>query len=222
MTLVCEVQYRPLNSSDSIEVRWYRSRDEENAGREGEILNDVNKYQQSNGDPTPVNQTFMRQYLLGILQFSSSDRGYYWCQMVVNNVSLSPSPYGHIYGPQCFLRATTCIIDQFICAQNTHAQYMAYNMLTNISYNCILLEFHAVVTSRTASRNTLVCDTSQSTNKRTLATMSPTVSREGVNCDSTHSHVCAAGVASGLVVLILSSLMVMVLCFFFLRNQGTY
>ena len=143
MTLICEVQYRALNSSDSIEVRWYTSRDEENAGREGEILNDVNKYQQSNGDPTPVNQTFIRQYLLGILRFSSCDRGYYWCRMVVNNVSLSPSPYGHIRS-LCLLNDTICDIDQPFCAQDTHAQCMALKQVNG----CSLIQFSNVSPTR--------------------------------------------------------------------------
>ena len=215
VTLLCEVEYRALNSSDIIEVRWYRSRDEETAGIEGEVLNNENKYQQFNSDLRQVNQTFITQYILGILRFNSSDRGYYWCQMVVNNVTLSPSPYGHIHS-QCTFLDVTCDIDQPICAQNTRTQYMAYKMPSNISYNCILQKF-VTSTSRTATRNidsTLVYDTSQSTNKRTLATMSPTVSREGVNCDQSCSHTCAAGIASGLVVLILSSLIVMVYCAF--------
>ena len=228
VTLFCEVEYRAQNSSDIIEVRWYRSRDEETAGIKGEVLNDENKYAQFNSDLRQVNQTFIRQYTLGILRFNSSDRGYYWCQMVVTNVSLSPSPYGHIHS-QCTFLDIICNIDQPICAQNTRTQYMAYNMLANISYNCILQNF-VTSTSRMASRNiiasTLVYDTSQSTNKSTLATISSTASREGVNCDQSRSHVCAAGIASGLVVLILLSLMVMVLCFFFLRknrrHQGSY
>jgi hypothetical protein len=70
---------------DSIEMRWYRSRDEETAEIEGEILNDVNKYQQSNYTQTLQNQTFIRQYVLRNTKFNSRDRGYYWCQMVVNN-----------------------------------------------------------------------------------------------------------------------------------------
>ena len=78
VNLLCEVEYRPLHSSDSIEVRWYRSRDEETAGMEGELLNDViNKYQWFKFNPRQVNQTFIRQYMLRILRFNSSDRGYY-------------------------------------------------------------------------------------------------------------------------------------------------
>jgi hypothetical protein len=75
----------------------------------------------------------------------------------------------------------------------------------------------------------MVYDTSQSTDKRSLATVSAVysiVSRERAGCDQSHSYACAAGIVSGLLVLILSSLMVMVLCFILLRknyrrHQGT-
>ena len=147
VTLICEVEYRVSNSSDSIEVRWYRSRDEETAGIEGEVLNDENKYPQFNSDLRQVNQTFIRQYILGILRFNSSDRGYYWCQMVVNNVSLSPSPYGHINGSQCTFLDAICEIDQPICAQNTCAQYMALKKVNG----CLLMKFSNISPTRTTT-----------------------------------------------------------------------
>ena len=170
-----------------------------------------------------MNQTFIRQYYLGIPRFSSSDRGYYWCQMVVNNVSLSPSPYGHIHS-RCIFADTICSPNQPICAHNLSGIRFMAHALSNSS--CIHQEFHATAINETASRNTAVYVISQSTGKGSSATMPPIVSREGVNCDRSRSHVCATGIVSGMVVLILSSLMVMVLCFFFLqknrRHQGTY
>lgn len=47
--------------------------------------------------------------------------------MVVNNVPLSPSPYGYIHSPQCTLTDTTCNVrNQPYCAQNlTSHQHMA-------------------------------------------------------------------------------------------------
>ena len=148
VTLVCEVQYWSLNSSDSIQVRWYRSRDEETAGIEGKILYyDEIKYQQSNSTQTRENQTIIGQYVLGILRFNSSDRGYYWCQMVVNNVSLSPSPYGHINGSQCTALDAICEIDQPICAQNTCAQYMALKKVNG----CLLMKFSNISSTRTTT-----------------------------------------------------------------------
>ena len=212
VTHICEVEYRALNSSDSIEVRWYRSRDEETAGIEGEVLNDENKYPQFNSDLRQVNQTFIRQYILGILRFNSSDRGYYWCQMVINNVSLSPSPYGHINGSQCTALDATCDIDQPICAQNTCVQYMALKE----GNGCSLMKFSTISPTRTTTISPVA----------TSSIITTLLSRDGVNCDQSRSHVCAAGIVSGLVVLILSSSMVMVLYFFFLRknrrHQGSY
>jgi hypothetical protein len=128
VSLLCEVEYQPLNSSDSIEVRWYRSRDEETAGIEGETLNDVNKYLLFYRSSTLKNQALIRQYIVGIPKFNRSDRGYYWCQLVVNNVPLSPSPYGLINGSQCTALDAICNTDQPICAKNSRAQHMALNL----------------------------------------------------------------------------------------------
>ena len=144
--------------------------------------------------------------------------------MIVNNVPLSPSPYGHIYHSQCFPLDTICSLHQPICAHSLSAlQFMAY---VNSSHNCILREFYAATTSRTASRNTpstLVNDISQSTDEMML-TMSSIVSRGRLGCDLSHNYVCAAGIVTGLVVFIISSLVVVVLCFIIQKNrkrQGT-
>ena len=96
-------------------------------------------------DPMLMNQmngTSIRQYFLGILRFNSSDRGYYWCQMVVNNMTLSPSPYGYFNDSQCPVQNVTCNLDQPLCAQNTRAQYMAFRQengcsLINVTGNII-------------------------------------------------------------------------------------
>ena len=173
-------------------------------------MNDENKCQ-FNHDLRQVNQTFIGQYILGILRFNSSDRGYYWCQMVINNVSLSPSPYGHISSFQCPFFDVICDIDQPICAQNTCVQYMALKD----GNGCSLMKFSTISPTRTT-----IFPVATSSIITTL------LSREGVNCDQSRSHICAAGIVSGLVVLILLSLMVMVLCFFIhrknRRHQGTY
>ena len=155
LTLLCEVEYQPPNSSYNIEVHWYRSRDEESAGVSGKVLNDRNKYLQFERDLTPMNQTFIRQYGLGILGFNSSDRGYYWCQMIVNNVTLSPSPYGHIkvYHSQCNALDFTCSTNQSICAQSrsTSNKYMA-RMQGNDS--CSLVKFNSNISSTSSPRTT--------------------------------------------------------------------
>ena len=152
MVLLCEIQYWALNNNNSIEVNWYRSRDVDSAGREGEILNNENKYQQFDSESTIVNQTSIRQYTLGILRFSSSDRGYYWCQMVVNNESLSPSPYGHFNSSQCISLDAICNTGQPICAQNTNVRYMAFGQHND---NCSLVDLSNISRTRTTSTITI-------------------------------------------------------------------
>ena len=168
-----------------------------------------------------MNETFIRQYFfLGISKFNSSDRGYYWCQMVVNNVSLSPSPYGHINDSHCTVQNVTCNVDQPICAQNTRAQYMAFRQVNG----CFLINFNTISPTRSTA-SIVVYDTSRSSDNDSLATVNPTVSRErmAMGCDQSHSHVCAAGIVTGLI-LILSSLTAIALCIFFIhknrRHQG--
>ena len=154
------------------------------------------------------------------LRFNNSDWGYYWCQMIVNNVTLSPSPYGYIYHSQCVpLDAAICSLHQPICAHSLSGlQFMAY---ANSSHNCILREFYVATTSRTASRNSssiLINDISQSTDEMML-TISSTVSRGRLGCDLSHNYICAAGIVTGLVVFIISSLVVVVLCFIIRKKQ---
>ena len=239
VSLVCEVQYWPLNNSNDIEVKWFKSRSEESAGKEGELLIDENKYREFG--LTSVNQSFIR-YILGILNFNSSDRGYYWCQISVNNVSLSPSPYGHIYSSQCSFLDTICNIDQLLCAQNLSLRFMAHRQVNGS--NCSLvansypLEGFSASSSRTIESeqdgNTvtgsiilLAIKTSENMDivSTLIATMSPTVNVERMGCDlSSSGYLCAAGIISGLFILILS-LIAVVLCILIFRknkrNEGT-
>ena len=106
-----------------------------------------------------------------MLKFNSHDRGYYWCQMVVSNVSLSPSPYGYIRS-RCIRADTICSPNQLICGHNLSGlRFMAHAQGNG---SCIHQEFHAIITNKSASRNT------ESTDKSIiLATMSPTVSMQG-------------------------------------------
>ena len=145
VTLTCEVEYWPLNNSNSIEVRWYRSRDEETAGINGasEIMVDDTKYDRI----LPMNpKASILQYILAILNFNSADRGYYWCQMVVNNISLPASPYGFISSSQCIFLDITCTIDPPLCAHNIGARYMAHK---GNSTSCLLKDFNnSILTTR--------------------------------------------------------------------------
>ena len=142
VSLLCEVEYSPLNSGNNIEVKWYRSKSEEYAGIEGELLIDENMYIRYNRYLIPVNQTLIGQYILGILNFNASDRGYYWCQVVVNNISLPASPYGFISSSQCTFLDITCTIDQPLCAHNISARYRAHKQMNGNSASCLLKDFN--------------------------------------------------------------------------------
>ena len=116
--LICEVQYLLCDNITNIEVNWYRTMREDTAGMEGERLTSVTS---SYRWTQVTNSTIATElFLLEIRNFSAtSDTGYYWCQLVVNNVSLSPSPYGYIYSSDCVLQDYVYDTrNQPLCAQN--------------------------------------------------------------------------------------------------------
>ena len=221
MNLICEIQYWPLNNSNNIKVEWYRSRSEESAGIEGEILIDRSKYTPYDINLTPVEQSFIRQYQLRVLNFNSSDRGYYWCQMVVNNVSLSPSPYGHIYGSQCYstLFDVTCIIDQPLCAQNLSARFTAHRQGNGTNSYCSL-EFNSIISTRTIT-------TSQMSTNIIAASKLPitTVSNVFKADDSSQCNFskdgcpCSIGIIAGIFVFIVALLMLSAILYFFVKKH---
>ena len=131
VNLICEVEYWLQNISISIEIEWYRSRSKESAGNEsGEI---VTEYSQFEGEST-LNQSLIRHYnIIQVLNFSISDRGYYWCQMVVNSIPLPPSPYGYISSSQCALQELSCVIDPPLCANNMSTRYIAHRQMNGTS-----------------------------------------------------------------------------------------
>ena len=98
----------------------------------------------------------IRQYGLGILNFNSSDRGYYWCQMMVNNVSLSTSPYGHIYSTQCNIFDVTCTTNGVprLCAHDMalNGQYMAHTKFNGTSCSLEKLSINIPTSTTTMSR----------------------------------------------------------------------
>ena len=130
---------------------------------------------------------------------------------------LSPSPYGYFNDSQCPVQNVTCNLDQPLCAQNTRAQYMAFRQ----ENGCSLINVTGNIISPTRSTaSSLVYITTQSSNNDSLAKVYPTVSTErmAMGYDQSHSHICAAGIVTGLI-LILSSLMAIALCIFFIYKN---
>lgn len=115
LPLTCGVYVPRINPTT---VRWYWTGSEELAGVSGTwITDDSSGYSLTaaqSSDPV-VNGVyiglFYDQYSLTILDFNSSDLGYYWCQIIINNtVVLQPSQFLNISVPavssrQCFSSA---------------------------------------------------------------------------------------------------------------------
>ena len=201
--LICEVHYQPSNNFTNVEVKWYRSTREETAGNKGEnIIVGDGKYDIFLSKNLSKVDVFIKQYVLVIRNFNvSEDGGYYWCQIVVNNISLSPSPYGHINSQPCSFLAS-CFLDHPLCAHNSTLQLEAYIQPNGTNCN---LQDHTSSKTSTA----IILDI-------------PTVTMGGrARCNFSNSgYPCAAGVLTGTIILI-TSLVVSVLCllFFFQKNR---
>ena len=144
VTLVCEVQYWLSNASIDVEIMWYRSTSEQTAGIEGERL--FSAFSTTSPSMNNDTNTNLQSFLL-IMNFGISDIGYYWCQMVVNNETLPPSPYGYIYSNQCVLQDVTCnMANQLLCAHTSTSRQMAHTMLNG--QNCTFEDYDAFTLSK--------------------------------------------------------------------------
>ena len=117
LPLTCGVYVPRINPTT---VRWYWTGSEELAGVSGAwITNDSPEYSLTaaqSSDPV-VNGVyiglFYDQYSLTVMNFNSSDLGYYWCQIVINNtVVLQPSQFLNISVPAVSSRQ--CLSSAFL------------------------------------------------------------------------------------------------------------
>ena len=144
LTLACGIEYWLSDSTIDVEVKWYRSRSEQTAGIEGETLFPLELKKDMNFINTE----------LKISNFNDNDRGYYWCQIVANNVSLPPSPIGYINSSHCTVAEVTCDRKlQPLCAQLLIQRLMARKQRNEIG--CSL---DTVTDSRITTTSDLVTD----------------------------------------------------------------
>lgn len=182
------------------------------------------------------NATAIVRSFLEIANFNNmSDRGNYWCQIVVNNTSLPPSPYGYIYSSDCTLFDVTCTMSPPLCAQNLTTQQMAHtqgignctlensdnnnndnnsiiihNGTTPMSWtdiNMVKLNVTATITTMTSPVNVM----STSTIFDTDSTDKCNFSRRG--------YLCSIGVLLGVLLVIIVCLLVLSITFFYCRRQ---
>lgn len=110
LELLCAVYWpKAIEPFTELTVNWYKSKEQPDllAGLEGEMIeNTTHKYVLTVTQPTVEDyetqstigsDTVNSQYFsLGIINFTTDDSGYYWCQMIVNSSCLKPSAYRHI------------------------------------------------------------------------------------------------------------------------------
>lgn len=145
---MCEIQYQKTDNI-SVEVHWYRSRTIQAAGVEGEYLN--NMYMVMPNPAQSVDNTTTSMFSqLSITTFNNlSDSGFYWCQIVVNNVSLHPSPCGYIDTSYCTLLDVICNRrDQPLCAQNISSHLTAHRLSDVSDKNCSLEDSYSIISSK--------------------------------------------------------------------------
>ena len=206
VTLVCEVQYWLSDASIDVEVMWYRSKSEQSAGTDGERLFSANP----STSPSMNNDTTTNlQSILLIMDFGISDIGYYWCQMVVNNETLPPSPYGYIYSTRCVLQDVTCnMANQPLCANTSTSRKIAHTVVN--STNCTLEDSnvtnYSVTTTVTLSKMNINTASNMHTTMTSPAATTVTVTDHDftttvfntdseVKCDfSRNGYKCSIGV----------------------------
>ena len=177
------MQYQLSDNQTDVQVEWYRSRDEQTAGIEIENLTHTHISIHSSGN---FNSTTFIQYRLDIKNFSDSDRGYYWCQMVVNNTALPPSPYGYINSSKCTLTEATCyVMNEPLCAQNLTLHHMAVTEQNGLTCKIEAITYNEITTSMiTRTKANIIKPNDSST-----------------RCDfSQDGYPCAAGVITAAVV----------------------
>ena len=209
VNLVCEVQYLLSDNITNINVNWYRSMREDTAGMDGErvtgMTNKVNSRTSSN--------ITTKQFMLEIRNFSAtSDTGYYWCQLVVNNVSLSASPYGYIYSTNFALQDYTYNTnDQPICAQNTTSNLTM--LAQSNEKNCT-----SDNSSTTTDAGIAITATTQTDGAHTI-TIKPNVENY---CEFTESgYPCVIGIIAGALPLVITLVLLLsILVLLYKKKSG--
>ena len=228
VNLVCSIHYWLDTMLTNVELKWYRSTREETAGTRGENI--IDRSRGGKYDITPVQSNNVITSFLVIANFNvSEDGGYYWCQIVINNISLSPSPYGSINNHPCTSQAS-CRLDQPLCEHNsTELKAYIQRDKTHCTLQNAKLNTTSTVPNSSEPPTTMILDidldstvncrncTLQETKTTIPSSKIPTVTMilstdSTVMCDfSTSGYLCSFGIIIGIALLIIVSLLVLVI-----------
>lgn len=236
VSLTCGVQFCMDDTYTNVEVKWYRSTNELTAGIEGERLTQhTNHFTLSTGTTSQSNGKNTTVYNLEIRNFNeSSDTGYYWCQIVVNNTvtSLSPSPYGYIYSSDCIFQDVTCDMRaQPLCAQNLTSIKMARTLNNESSCNLedsknklisttiSLTDINMIVNATLHISNTITSHHISPIMKNIITTSTVFNTDATVKCNfSRRGYLCSIGALLGVILVIIVCLLIISITFFYCRR----
>ena len=90
--------YAPSDSVASLRVQWYRSESGQLTGTDAELIDSISAAAAGQVfDQGPVaGLVRLQSNTIVLYNLTSEDSGYYWCQIVVNDTCLQPSPPGLI------------------------------------------------------------------------------------------------------------------------------
>ena len=199
LPLTCGVYVPRINPTT---VRWYWTGSGELAGASGIWITDgspgYSLTAAQSSDPI-VNGVyiglFYDQYSLTVLSFNSSDLGYYWCQIVINDtVMLQPSQFLNISVPA--VSSTQCLNSAFLfydfgetCADsNTPTPLLQPMIMSTTSLPQVTTVVSPAVTSETFNPLPILSDPANSRAQFTTVASSAISSRVTVSVASeTHN-----------------------------------
>ena len=140
--LKCEVYVpRDVNNNSVSKVRWFRSLD---------LVTSEDVTDEHDAPVRPASNPFMSSYYiltglfrdlysLNIRNISSSDNGYYWCQIITNETCLSSSPYVYISVSTVSTASFSCSFHDYesspVCA--TNGTCLSLSPSVNLSVNTV-------------------------------------------------------------------------------------
>ena len=209
------MQYLLSDNITDIEVNWYRSMREDTAGMDGERVTGMTYRQNPRTNSNITTELFM----LAIQNFNATiDTGYYWCQLVVNNVPLSPSPYGYIYSSDfTLLDYKYDTTDQPLCAQNSTVMHARSSKENCTSENTTI----SPATTDIGYANTISVITQvDEVSTITVSTSIITPAATGTCNFKESGYPCAIGIVAGILLLIVTLILVLSILVLLYKNKS--
>ena len=208
--LRCDVYVsRDVNNSAAVRVRWYRSLDlvtSEEVTDEHDARVSFASLPAMSGYLTGL---FRDSYALIIRNISSSDNGYYWCQIIANETCLSPSPYVNI-------SVSTVTNEGFLCPSFDYVSnpVCANTVTCDEASEYVTLSSSSFAQPATASFNIkLESSTILTTSASSIPLLTISTSSVPLPCPSNPTSPALVGPLSSIIVLLVLTLLLTITAF---------